>query len=141
LAAQLRVDPGVLPVPHDHLDLVDVVRAPAERRLDRQLESVRETGLREKSLGLRNVLLVVTPPLRAQLIDRDRPLLERGGNRRIRNAMTLGPGIRSSTSFQFMANASARRTRTSLNGSRSSFIIVTPLTSTVKSWVLSVGFR
>src|SRR5262249_57466394 len=64
LALDLRIDAGVFPVPHDHLELVDVVRAPAERGLDRQLETVREAGLCAEPLPLGTILLLDPPALR-----------------------------------------------------------------------------
>jgi len=50
-------------------------------------------GLGEQLPGARWIGLVELPTLGGQLVDRDRPLLERGGDERIRRALALRPSI------------------------------------------------
>src|SRR5207245_4162521 len=48
---QLGVDAGVLPAPHRHLELVDVIGAPCERGFDRRLEAGGEAGFGQEEIG------------------------------------------------------------------------------------------
>jgi len=83
LELELRLDPALLPAGERHLHRVDEVRAVAGRRLEGGLEAAPKAGFGQEPPGLTGVEVVEFPPLRGQLIDRDGPIPERGGNGRV----------------------------------------------------------
>src|SRR5437660_7777909 len=92
---QLGVDAGGLPVLEGDLhEIIEVGPVPGPGRLHRRLEPVRVAGLGQEALGVGRAGLVEPPALGSQLIDRDRPVRERGGDRGVRRPAPLGEGER-----------------------------------------------
>ncbi len=92
LRVELGVDADVLQVLEDELRGVHEDRGavPVEARTGQ--ETVRITGGGEQPLGFSRVVLVILRPL-AELVDRERPLLERRGDRGVVDADAFEDGV------------------------------------------------
>src|SRR6267142_4645692 len=89
LQLELRLDPALLPAFECHLHCVHEVRTIAGRGLDRGLEAAREAGVGQQPPGLAGIEVVEPPPFRGQLIDRERPVFEGGGDGRVGRPVPL----------------------------------------------------
>src|SRR5207247_10085847 len=62
-------------------------------RFHGRLEALREASIGQQALGFADVALVEASPGRRELIDRNGPLFQRGGDRGVRHAVSQRPCV------------------------------------------------